>query len=242
MPVVPSDARADVFCCLKAKNTGRRTRKLNAVVQGRLGKMHDFVVRHWRRYSTANGKKMFRYTMVSVVSTVFGFTVLGIVFGALHLWTEVPTAIFANVVGIVPMYYLNRSWVWEKTGPSHWRREVLPFWAVSVAGILLSVAAAEVARHISIAHHFSHTEATALLLAVTFAVFGFLWVFKFLVFSRLFRVAPPKATDPNLTRSPDSDAAPARKLPPEVELEDGPRDPPAPRLEHRQEAHPASLA
>ena len=204
--------------------------------------MYDAVVRHWRRYSTANGKKMFRYTMVSVVSTVFGFTVLGIVFGALHLWTEVPTAIFANVVGIVPMYYLNRSWVWEKTGPSHWRREVLPFWAVSVCGILLSVVAAEVARHISIAHHFSHTEATALLLTVTLAVFGFLWVFKFLVFSRLFRVAPPKATDPNLTRSLDSDAAAVRQAPPDVELEDGPRDPPPRRLEHQQGAHPASLA
>jgi hypothetical protein len=71
---------------------------------------------------------MFRYAIVSVVSTVFGFAVLGIVFGALHLWTEVPTAIFANVMGIVPLYYLNRSWVWEKTGSSHWRREVLPFW------------------------------------------------------------------------------------------------------------------
>ena len=178
------------FLHQRANSTVEERGSLNAAVPGRLGKMHDAVVRHWRRYSTANGKKMFRYTVVSVVSTVFGFAVLWIVFGALHLWTEVPTAIFANVVGIVPMYYLNRSWVWEKTGPSHWRREVLPFWAVSVGGILLSVAAAEVARHISIAHHFSHTEATALLLTVTLAVFGFLWVFKFLVFSRLFRVAP----------------------------------------------------
>lgn len=230
------------FLPQRANSPAEERGSLNAAVPGRLAKMHDAIVRHWRRYSTANGKKMFRYTMVSVVSTVFGFAVLGIVFGALHLWTEVPTAIFANVVGIVPMYYLNRSWVWEKTGPSHWRREVLPFWAVSVGGVLLSVAAAEVARHISIAHHFSHTEATALLLTVTLAVFGFLWVFKFLVFSRLFRVAPPKATDPNLTRSPDSDTAPARQVPPEVELEDGPRDPPARRLEHQQEAHPASLA
>jgi putative flippase GtrA len=197
----------DLRCFLpqRANSPAEERGSLNAAVPGRLGKMHDAIVRHWRRYSTANGKKMFRYTMVSVVSTVFGFAVLGIVFGALHLWTEVPTAIFANVVGIVPMYYLNRSWVWEKTGPSHWRREVLPFWAVSVGGVLLSVAAAEVARHISIAHHFSHTEATALLLTVTLAVFGFLWVFKFLAFSRLFRMAPPKATDTNLTRSLDSD-------------------------------------
>ena len=48
--------------------------------------------RQWRRYNTPNGKKMFRYTMVSVISTVFGFTLLGIVFGVLHLWSEVPSA------------------------------------------------------------------------------------------------------------------------------------------------------
>ena len=162
--------------------------------------MHDAVVRHWRRRNTTNGKRMLRYTMVSIVSTVFGFTVLGIVFGALHVWTEVPSAILASVLAIVPTYYLNRSWVWRKTGPSHWRREVLPFWAVSVGGIVLSIAAAELARHISIAHHLSHAEATALLLAVTLAVFGSLWVFKFLVFNRLFGMAPAKTTKPSAER------------------------------------------
>ena len=155
--------------------------------------------RQWRRYNTPNGKKMFRYTMVSVISTVFGFTLLGIVFGVLHLWSEVPSALFVNLVGIVPAYYLNRSWVWRKTGPSHWRREVLPFWAVSIAAILLSIVAAEVARQISIAHHFSHGEATALLLTVTLAVFGVLWVFKYLVFSRLFSHDPAMRTDESVS-------------------------------------------
>lgn len=58
--------------------------------------------RQWRRYNTPNGKKMFRYTMVSVISTVFGFTLLGIVFGVLHLWSEVPSALFVNLVGLCP--------------------------------------------------------------------------------------------------------------------------------------------
>ncbi len=149
--------------------------------------MLDAFARHWRRhYNTPHGKKVLRYTLVSVISTVFGFTLLGIVFGVFHLWSEVPSALFVNLVGIVPNYYLNRNWVWRKTGPSHWRREVLPFWAVSIAAILLSIVAAQVAHQISTAHHFSHGEATALLLSVTLAVFGFLWVFKYLVFSRLF--------------------------------------------------------
>ncbi len=143
-----------------------------------------------RLYGTVGGRKMFRYTMVSVISTVVTFGVLGIVFGVLRLWTEVPSAVFANVVAIIPAYHLNRIWVWGKTGRSHWRREVLPFTAISVVGIFVSIASAEVARRISVDNHFSHLTATALLLAVTFVAFAVLWLLKLLVFNRVFRILP----------------------------------------------------
>ena len=146
-----------------------------------------------RFYGTVGGRRMFRYTMVSVISTIVTFTVLGIVFGVLRLWTEVPSAVFANVVAIIPAYHLNRIWVWGKTGRSHWRREVLPFTAISVVGIFVSIASAEVARRISVEHHFSHPTATALLLAVTFVAFAVLWLLKLLVFNRVFRISPKVA-------------------------------------------------
>src|SRR5580692_1864233 len=129
---------------------------------------------------------MFRYLMVSIVSAGLSFLVLGIVFGVFQVWTEVPSTIFANMVALVPNYYLNRNWVWGKTGRSHLRREVLPFWALSFSGIFLSIVTAAEARHISVTNHLSHIEATALLLSVILASFGVLWVFKFLVFNRLF--------------------------------------------------------
>lgn len=152
---------------------------------------HGTVTRLWDLYHTPNGKKMFRYLMVSVVSAGLTFLVLGIVFGVFQVWTEVPSTIFANMVVLVPNYYLNRTWVWGKTGRSHLRREVLPFWALSFSGILLSIVTAAEARHISVRHHLSHVEATALLLAVILASFGVLWVFKFLVFNRLFVPGAP---------------------------------------------------
>jgi lysylphosphatidylglycerol synthetase-like protein (DUF2156 family) len=102
---------------------------------------------------------------------------------------------------IVPTYYLNRHWVWGKTGRSHWRLEVLPFWALSVWGTLLSIVTAAVARHISVAHHLSHAAATALLLSITITAFGVVWGIKFFIFNRMFRVITPVAqlgmTDPN---------------------------------------------
>jgi putative flippase GtrA len=138
---------------------------------------------------------MFRYTMVSVISAVLSFSILGIVFGVFQLWTEVPSTIFANVVTLIPNYYLNRNWVWGKSGRSHWLREVVPFWALSFGGILLSIVSAALAHHVSVKNHLSHLEATALLLSVILASFGVLWVFKFIVFNRLFTVATP---DPSL--------------------------------------------
>jgi len=152
---------------------------------------HETTKRLWDLYHTPNGKKMFRYTMVSVVSAALSFLILGIVFGVFQLWTEVPSTIFANMVALVPNYYLNRNWVWGKSGRSHWLREVLPFWVLSFSGILLSVVTANMAHHISVSHHLSHPEATALLLAVILAAFGVLWAFKFLVFNRLFTVGTP---------------------------------------------------
>ena len=164
--------------------------------------MHDAVLSVWDFSRTPNGKKMVRYTMVSVICVASSFLLLGIVFGVLRLWSEVPSTLFANMVMLVPNYYLNRNWVWGKTGRSHWRREILPFWALSVSGILLSIAAAAIAHHISHAHHLGHLEATALLFTIIIVAFGTLWVFKFAVFNRLFRMSPavdtPRDQDANV--------------------------------------------
>jgi putative flippase GtrA len=153
-------------------------------------------LRLWGFYQTPDGKKMFRYLMVSIISAVMSFTLLGIVFGVLRWWSEVPSTLFANAVVMVPNYYLNRYWVWGKTGRSHWRREVLPFWVITFAGVALSIVAAGWAHHISTTNHLSQLAATALLLAVILVAFGVLWVLKFVIFNRLFHVAPVAIAEP----------------------------------------------
>jgi putative flippase GtrA len=165
--------------------------------------MQDVLARMWRVFNTPAGKKMLRYAMVSVVSTILTFSVLGIVFGVFRLWTEVPSAIFANVVTLVPNYYLNRAWVWGKFGRSSWRREVLPFWVISAWGIFLSITTAAVSHHISAAYNLSHPAATALLLAITLFAFGIVWVLKFLIFNRMFRIEAPGALDETIVSNLD---------------------------------------
>jgi len=143
-----------------------------------------------RVYQTPSGKKLVRYTMVSVISTIVSLGVLGLVFGVAHLWSEVPSAVFANAVATVPSYYLNRRWAWGKAGRSHLVKEVLPFWLVSFAGLALSTWAAAMVRDFSDSHQLHHFGHTVIVLGANLAAYGVLWVGKFLVFEQLFRHRP----------------------------------------------------
>jgi putative flippase GtrA len=146
------------------------------------------IERLWSWLHTHEGRKLFRYTMVSVISTAVSFFVLFIVYGVLRLWTEVPSTIFANVVATFPSYWLNRNWAWGKSGRSHLVKEVVPFWTMSAMGIGVSIIGATVARHIGQEHNLDHAAQTAIVLAANLVSFGIFWVAKLLLFNRLFHV------------------------------------------------------
>jgi putative flippase GtrA len=147
----------------------------------------DRIAHHVRKLDTPAGRRMVRYVTQSVLTTLFSFLVLGLVYGVFRLWSEVPSVIFANSVATVPSYYLNRNWVWRKSGRSHLRKEVIPFWVVSFIGIVLSIFAAAAARHIGLKYFpDNHAARTVLVEAANLFSFGVLWIGKFLIFSRLF--------------------------------------------------------
>lgn len=150
--------------------------------------MYDLVVRGWEWLHTREGKKLFRYTMTSVITTGVSLVVLALVFGVLRLWTEVPSTIFANVVAAFPSYWLNRKWAWGKRGRSHLVKEVLPFWVMSITSIAFSMVGAAAARALGNAWHLQHVEQTILVLAANVASFGIFWVLKLIVFNHTFRV------------------------------------------------------
>lgn len=148
----------------------------------------DRLARLWTWLHTPEGRKIFRYSMVSVISTAVSFVVLGLVYGVLRLWTEVPSTLFANGVATFPSYWLNRNWAWGKTGRSHLMKEVLPFWVAAAAGIAFSMVGASVAREVSTDFHLHHLASTAVVLVANVASFGIFWVLKLMLFNRLFHV------------------------------------------------------
>jgi len=149
----------------------------------------------WQKRHTPEAKKLFRYSMVSVISTGVSVAVLALVFGVLHLWGEVGSTVFANVVASVPSYFLTRNWVWGKTGRSHLVKEIIPFWTMSALGVAFSIVGATVAKHLGQRLGLSHFEQTLLVEAANLASFAIFWVAKFLVFNRIFKVHPLEELD-----------------------------------------------
>ena len=137
---------------------------------------------------THEGRKIFRYSMVSVISTAVSAVVIVLVYGVFKVWTEVPSTIFANAVATFPSYWLNRQWAWGKKGRSHLVKEVLPFWVMAAMGIAFSIVGAALARRIGIHYKLSRFDQTLLVVVANFLSFAVFWVVKLLVFNRMFKV------------------------------------------------------
>ena len=148
----------------------------------------DRLAHLWEKRDTPEAKHLLKYTMVSVISTIVSFGVLFLVFGVLKLWGQIASTVFANAVATLPSYYLNRKWVWGKGGRSHLTKEIIPFWSLSAIGIAVSIGGAALARHLSVTHHLSHLDQTALVLLANLLSFAVFWVLKFMIFNKMFHV------------------------------------------------------
>jgi putative flippase GtrA len=150
-------------------------------VFSRLRTLYDWLHTH-------EGRKIFRYTMVSVISTAVSTVVIVLVYGVAKLWSEVPSTIFGNAVATFPSYWLNRQWAWGKSGRSHFVKEVLPFWVMAALGIAFSIIGAALAHRTGVHYKLGHLTLTVVVLVANVVSFAVFWVVKLLVFNRLFKV------------------------------------------------------
>jgi putative flippase GtrA len=174
-------------------------------VLDRLQALYDWLHTH-------EGRKIFRYSMVSVVSTGVSLVVIAFVYGVFHIWSEIPSTVFGNAVATFPSYWLNRKWAWGKHGRSHFWKEVVPFWAMAAAGIAFSIIWAALARHWAIKYQLNHLETTVLVMAANVMSFAIFWVLKLLVFNRMFRIEMDEF-DEHLTHEEEQAAEKEHSLP-----------------------------
>lgn len=134
------------------------------------------------------GRKIIRFTMVSVVSTVTSFAAISILYGLKIIPGILWATLVGNLVASIPAYQLNRRWTWGKRGRSHIRKEIVPFWSMTFLGIGVSQVGALWARHEVYVHHWSHLANTALVSFTNLFSFALFWILKMMVFNRIFRV------------------------------------------------------
>jgi putative flippase GtrA len=159
-----------------------------------LTRLHS--LRSWSK--THQGRKLIRYTMVSGSSTIVSFVALSAFYGLNIIPSVIWSTLAGNLVASIPAYQLNRRWTWGKRGKSQFRREVVPFWALTFLGIGVSQLGALWARHEVRAHHWSHLANTGLVVFTNLASFAIFWVLKLIVFNRIFRVDTVEEIDEHL--------------------------------------------
>jgi len=160
-----------------------------------MGRMATAIADLRARAKTPGGKKAIRYTLVSVISVIVSQVSLVILYGLLH-WTARSANILAVIIGGIPSYWLNRRWVWKKSGRSHLWKETVPFWVLNFIGLALSTWAAGFAESWGTTNLDSHALRTACVAAGSIGAFGFLWIGKFLIFNKLmFGIEHHRAAD-----------------------------------------------
>lgn len=116
--------------------------------------------------------RVVRYSGVSV----FGLVLTQVLLVAAHVGLGAGATV-SNVAAVtvtsVPVFLLNRQWVWKVAGPSSLRREVVPFWAFTAAGLVLSTLAVAAVAAV--------TTSGLAVSAANIVAFGTLWVAKFFV-------------------------------------------------------------
>jgi putative flippase GtrA len=147
---------------------------------------------------THEGKKLIRFTSVSLIATTTSQLGILLFYGVFHIWGVVGSTIAANLVATVPSYYLNRSWTWGKKGRSHVLKEIVPFWTMSVLGIAVSYFGARLAKHIVNAYNFPHAVDTLIVMLANFLSFGIFWVLKLMLFNRIFHVSELEEVEEHL--------------------------------------------
>jgi putative flippase GtrA len=123
------------------------------------------------RVTKGRGTLAVKYSMVSAVGVTITQAMLFFfveVLGNDPTWSNVT----AVSIAAVPVFMLNKRWVWLRDGKVSFRNEVLPFWAFTLAGLLLSTGFVSLAKGLS--------DSTLVVMAASLAGFGVLWVAKFL--------------------------------------------------------------
>lgn len=128
------------------------------------------------RLTGGRGALAVKYSMVSVIGVTITQALLLLFVGILD-YDPTRSNVGAVMLCAVPVFFLNKHWVWSADGKVSLRREILPFWVFTAAGLTLSTGLVALAENAS--------DSTLLVMAASVTGFGVLWVAKFLFLDKV---------------------------------------------------------
>lgn len=124
-----------------------------------------------RRFGLA---KLAKYVSASIAGVIVGQSTLFISSSdALLGWDPVIGNFLAATIGAVPNYAINRYWTWNKRGKNHLWKEVVPFWGLTIAGLLMST--------LMVAYAEAEFGSQLAIQVANLAGYGSVWIIKLLV-------------------------------------------------------------
>jgi putative flippase GtrA len=139
-----------------------------------------------------HGRQAGRYLVVSVWNTAVHQLTLLVAYSGLG-WSGGRSNVAAACVAAVPAYFLTRAWVWKRSGRHSLGREVLPFWLLALAGLVVSTALAQLADALF--------GRQLLVNLGSLTGYGLVWIGKYVLLDRvLFAAVPPSRAEPVSSR------------------------------------------
>ena len=128
------------------------------------------------RIKAIDHRKVLRYSAVSIVAVPITQAVL-LFFQYGMGWNGLQANTMAVAITIVPVYVMNRYWVWGKRDKNNFVTEILPFWGMTLLGLLVST--------LCVAYADSHFESPLMVNVANAFGFGLVWILKFAVLDRM---------------------------------------------------------
>ncbi len=125
--------------------------------------------------------------MTSAVGVVIGQGLLLVFSGPLD-WPGVQSNLAAVAISSVPVYLIYRGWVWRKRGRNSLFTEVLPFWLMTLLGLVVSTLFVALADR--------RSDSPVVYVLASSAGFGVVWVAKFLVLDKFIFLTADEASEP----------------------------------------------
>lgn len=138
--------------------------------------------------------KLLKFGTGAIIATICSQATFLILYGPLNSSTTV-ASVGAWIAGAVPNYWINRAWTWKRRGRPSFRRELLPYAAIVLGTLVLAIAATAAAAAALDGTSVSASGRTFLVSGTYFLVYAVMFVFRFLLFDRLFATPPEPDED-----------------------------------------------